>query len=91
MKYLRKNIKPLLIVFILLLGLVVGVYLVKNPKIFRSRANSQPANSLQVTDYNGENIERLNDQEAVEFGGNDNVPVFRIKDKGSTFKIHYSR
>lgn len=88
MEYIRKNLRQLLIVFILFLGLAVGVYLVKNPKIFRSKANSKPADSLKVSDSDGKNIEKLNPDEANEFGGNENVPAFRIK--GSTFRIQYS-
>lgn len=90
MEYIRKNLKSLLIVFFLILGLAVGMYLVKNPKIFRSKANDKPADSLKVSDSNGENIEKLNNpEEATKFGGTDNVPVFRTK--GSTFTIHYNR
>lgn len=89
MEYTRKNFRHLVVIFILLLGLAVGLYLVRNPKIFRSRASSKPADNLKVSDSERENIEKLSGEEAAEFGGTENIPVFRTK--GSTFTIHYNR
>lgn len=48
--YLKKNIIAVLIVSILLIGLLIGVYLVKNKQIFKSRANSNIFDSITVSE-----------------------------------------
>lgn len=83
MEYIRSNIKSLLIVVILLIGLVVGVYLVLHPQIFRSKADLQYANKLS-----GENTTKLNPEETSKLGIDPNIPTFKVN--GRNFKVHYN-
>lgn len=51
--YLKTNLKIIIISLILLLGLVVTLYLVKNPKIFKSKADEGSIfSSTQVSPQN---------------------------------------
>lgn len=49
MNYIKQYKKQVFLMIILLLGIGVGVYLVKLPQIFKSRANQEVYNTFQVT------------------------------------------
>lgn len=53
MDLIKKKYKSIIIISLLLLGLFVTVYLVKNPQIFKSRAN---ADRFQVIDGDGNQV-----------------------------------
>lgn len=87
MEYIRKNLKSILIVAILAVGLVVGMYLVKNPQIFKSKADIQTVDQIS-----GDNIRKLTPEEVKQLSlpGNEEgtVPTFKVQ--GKQFTIRYS-
>lgn len=56
MEYIKANLKAVTLVIFLLIGIIVGVYLVQVQHIFKSRANDPIYNTIQVnqTTENGE-------------------------------------
>lgn len=58
MKYIRTNLKSIIIVVLLLAGLAVTLYLVKNPQIFKSRAG---ADAIKITTPDGLKLEKRED------------------------------
>ena len=44
MEYIKANFKGLLLIFLIISGIVVGLYLVSHPQIFKSRANAEAVN-----------------------------------------------
>lgn len=54
MQYIKANLKAVIIVSLLLLGLTLAVLLVQRPQIFRSRADV--GNILEVTNEEGNPI-----------------------------------
>lgn len=87
MEYIRKNYKSLLIMIILGLGLVAGIILVKNPKIFKSKANLESVDKIS-----GDNMTKLNPDETknLQLPGNEegNIPTFKVQ--GNQFTVKYS-
>lgn len=59
--FLAENKKNVIIISVLLLGIVISVYLVKQQQILKSRAEASPA-QIQVTPNNPPN----NDKEPVQ-------------------------
>lgn len=57
------NLKSLIITIIIILGLGVSLYLIKNPKIFKSHANAkfEYENAIQVTDDNNQPLKYKSD------------------------------
>lgn len=49
MDYLKQYKKQLIITILLLLGISIGVYLVRLPQIFKSRATQELYNTFQLT------------------------------------------
>lgn len=87
MEYIKKNYKSLLLIFILILGLVVGLVLIKNPKIFKSRANLESVGKIT-----GDNMQKLNPDEAknLELPGNEEGNITTFKVQGNQFSVRYS-
>lgn len=87
MEYIRKNLKSISIVAILAVGLAGGIYLVKNPKIFKSKAQLQAVD--QIT---GDNIKKLTPEETKQLNlpGNEegDLPTFKIQGKQFTIKYN---
>lgn len=50
MEYIRHNLKSLLVILILLIGLVVGLYLVQTKHIFKSKAFTDVNEAVEVID-----------------------------------------
>lgn len=66
MELIRQNYKTLVFIFILLIGLILGLILIQRKQIFKSRANFSIFNSVTVSeiDQNGKekgNICQQND------------------------------
>lgn len=57
MDYLKKNKKQISILTLLLVGIILGVYLVQTQKIFKSKANLEIYNTFNITQttQSGEN------------------------------------
>ena len=53
MKLIKANLRSIIILVLVVLGLIVTIYLVKNPQIFKSRADSS---RFQITDKDGNNV-----------------------------------
>ncbi|OGE26228.1 hypothetical protein A3C26_02770 [Candidatus Daviesbacteria bacterium RIFCSPHIGHO2_02_FULL_39_12] len=56
MNILIQNKFKLLMILLLMAGLISLIYLVQNTQIFKSRANEQLYNAIEVTDGEGNNI-----------------------------------
>ena len=59
--FIKKNLKPIVITSLLLIGLFIGVYLAQTQQIFKSKANTGINAGLNITSPDGE----------VKFDGND--------------------
>ena len=56
MNIIRANLKSIIILLLVILGVAVTVYLVKNPQILKSRADVE---GLNVTDKNGNSVTKV--------------------------------
>ncbi len=54
------DLKDIVIVILLLVGLILGVYSVQNPQIFQSQAESNLTNAFNIKDTNGNQINCTN-------------------------------
>lgn len=54
------NLFQILIVFVLVVGLVLGIYLVTHPQIFKSRAATDILQAFEVTDEQGNQVPCIN-------------------------------
>lgn len=59
MNLIKANLKSIIILGLVVLGLLVTIYLVKNPTIFKSRADS---NKFQITGSNGNEAQFVDNQ-----------------------------
>lgn len=48
MQYVKSNLKSIIFITILLIGIIVGVYLVQVQHIFKSKASEQIYNAIEV-------------------------------------------
>lgn len=48
MEYIKANLKSIIFITILLIGIIVGVYLVQVQHIFKSKASEQIYNAIEV-------------------------------------------
>ncbi len=57
MEFVRIHIKQLLIIFLLLLGLILAVFLVQRAQIFKSHASSDAGGLFELKDDSGNTLE----------------------------------
>lgn len=76
----QKGIAHLLMLIILLIGLGVGLYVLKNPTMFKSKAAQPPIlDALRITDSTT--------HEELNCDGNNNPPTCEVSSPGVTFQI----
>lgn len=57
MSFIKANLKSIIILFLILVGIVVGVYLVQVKHIFKSRAFTDVNEAFEVTDDQGNSLQ----------------------------------
>lgn len=79
MDILRKNWKRISVLALLVVGLVVGLYLVQHPQIFKPKAANEDIKKALQGDFHP--VEDTNQDGIL-------VPTFEVNSR--KFKIHYS-
>ncbi len=50
MKFVKSNFRLIILIALLILGIVVGIYLVGKPQIFKSKATSSTSDAFDISD-----------------------------------------
>lgn len=90
----QKGFAPIFILLIILLGITVGIFLIKNPTFFQPKADTSSSNSLKINDAAFEPIYNpFGDAWALKKTSNPSIPVsfsagcYREGEKGTTDEI----
>lgn len=60
MELIKQNLKTMLLIALLIIGLIIGLYLVQIKQVFKSKANATIFNSIRVSELDQEGNEQRN-------------------------------